>query len=112
LTKHWLLPRVKKLLSLNSRIRLEINSIVQQRNLAASDLDFVIRMWHPGENELIGRRVGTVTFGIFASQACLTEYRAPPSLAEMVDLIIGNSADLSERTGRTDGVADAFQGGL
>jgi DNA-binding transcriptional LysR family regulator len=105
LTKHWLLPRAKKLLALNSHLRLEINSTLQQQNLATSDLDFVIRMGHPGDNELIGRRVATVAFGIFASQAYLAEHPAPPSLAELADHeIIGSSADFSglhsERAGQ------------
>lgn len=105
LTKHWLLPRVKKLRALNSHIHLEINSTVHQQNLATSDLDFVIRMGHPGDDELVGRRVTTVAFGIFASEAYLAEHPAPRSIAELVDHeIIGSAAEFmglqSERAGQ------------
>jgi molybdate transport repressor ModE-like protein len=105
LTKHWLLPRVKKLRRLNGQLRLEIVSTVLQQNLAASDLDFVIRMGHPGDNELVGRRVATVAFGLFASEAYLAEHPAPRSLAELdKHEIIGSSADFaglqSERSGQ------------
>jgi len=107
LTKHWLLPRVRKLRALNSHIRLEITSTVQQQNLASSDLDFVIRMGHPGDNELIGRRVATVAFGIFASESYLAEHPAPRTLADLIDHeLIGSSADFvglhSERAGQME----------
>lgn len=85
LTKHWLLPRVKKLRALSSQIRLEINSTVEQQNLATSDLDLVIRIGHPGDGELIGRRVGSIAFGLFASDSYLAEHAAPKTLKELVD---------------------------
>lgn len=105
LTKHWLLPRVRKLRVLNRHVRLEINSTFQQQNLAANDLDFVMRMGHPGDNELIGKRVATVRFGIFASASYLAEYGRPQSVMEFADhAIIGSSADFaglqSERAGQ------------
>ncbi len=107
LTKHWLLPRVKKLRALNSDIRLEINSTIQQQDLATSDLDFVIRLGHPKDNELVGRRVASVSFGIFASKAYLAEHPEPRTLADLADhLIIGTSADFvglhSERAGQME----------
>lgn len=96
-TKHWLLPRVRKLRALNSHIRLEISSTVQQQNLTSSDLDFVIRVGHPGDNELVGRRVATVAFGIFASESYLAEHPEPRAVAELADHeIIGTSADFVE----------------
>jgi molybdate transport repressor ModE-like protein len=105
LTKHWLLPRVKKLRALNGQIRLEIVSTVLQQNLAASDLDFVIRMGHPGDSELVGRRVVTVAFGLFASEAYLAEHPAPRSVADLdKHEIIGSPVDFadlhSERAGQ------------
>ena len=105
LTKHWLLPRVKKLRDLNSRIQLEIVSTVHQQGVAASDLDFVIRMGDPGESELIGKRVANVAFGLFASEKYLALHPAPQSLAELKDHdIIGTPSDFpvlqSERAGQ------------
>jgi molybdate transport repressor ModE-like protein len=104
LTKHWLLPRIKKLRALNGQIRLEIISTVLQQNLAASDLDFVIRMGHPGDNELVGRRVATVAFGLFASEAYLAEHPAPRSIADLdKHEIIGSSADFTSLQGERSG---------
>lgn len=105
LTKHWLLPRVKQLRGLNSRLRLELTSTMHQQSLATSDLDFVIRMGDPGESELIGKRVATVAFGIFASEKYLAAHPAPRSLAQLKDHdIIGLTEDFagfrSERAGQ------------
>ena len=94
LTKHWLLPRIKKLRALSSLIRLEINSTVEQQNLASSDLDLVIRIGHPCDSELIGRRVGTIAFGLFASDSYLAEHGAPKVLNELVEHeLIGSTAE-------------------
>jgi DNA-binding transcriptional LysR family regulator len=104
LTKHWLLPRVNKLRALNDKINLEIFSTVLKQNLAASDLDFVIRMGHPGDNELVGRRVATVEFGLFASEAYLAERSAPRSIADLDrHEIIGCSADFAGLQGERSG---------
>src|SRR5437899_2983037 len=107
LTKHWLLPRVKKLRALRSEVRLELNSTVQQQDLASSDLDFVIRFGHPGDNELIGKKVATIAFGVFASESYLADHPAPRTIAELFDHdIIGSSADFaglhSERAGQME----------
>ncbi|MGY3293526.1 DNA-binding transcriptional LysR family regulator [Bradyrhizobium sp. LM3.6] len=94
MTKHWLLPRVAELRRRDSRIYLEIISTVNQQSLATSDLDYVIRMGDPGENDLIGKRVADVPMGIFASERYLAGRPAPRSLSELRDHdIIGHTAD-------------------
>ena len=105
LTKHWLLPRVKKLRDLNNRIHLKIVSTIHQQGVAASDLDFVIRMGDPGESELIGKRVANVSMGLFASEEYLAAHPAPRSLEELKEHdIIGTASDFpvlqSERVGQ------------
>lgn len=104
LTKHWLLPRVKRLVEVNRGIHLEITSTIHQQSVAESDLDFVIRIGDPGESELTGKRVAAVPFGIFASDAYLATHPAPRSLANLKDHdIIGFASDFagirSERAG-------------
>ena len=94
LTKHWLLPRVKKLRDQNRRVYLEIVATVHQQSVATSDLDFVIRMGDPGENDLIGKKVAAVSFGIFASAEYLSRHGEPQSLAELKEHdIIGHTSD-------------------
>jgi DNA-binding transcriptional LysR family regulator len=96
LTKHWLLPRVKKLRDSSSRAYLEIIATVEQQSLAKSDLDFVIRMGDPGDNELIGKKVAVCPFGIFASADYLAHQPAPRTPAELMDHdIIGYPSDFA-----------------
>jgi DNA-binding transcriptional LysR family regulator len=84
LTKHWLLPRVQRLQTEAGDIHLEISSSVHQQNLASLDLDFVIRMGHPGDDQdLIGKRVATVGFGIFAARSYLARHPPPRSVADL-----------------------------
>lgn len=107
LTKHWLLPRVKKLRDSRSRVYLEIIATVEQQSLAKSDLDFVIRMGDPGDNELIGKKVATVPFGIFASADYLRQQPPPSTPADLKDHdIIGYTSDFAGlRTARNSEVA-------
>lgn len=94
LTKHWLLPRVRKLHDGNNRVQLEITSTVTQESLVKSDLDFVIRMGDPGESELIGKRVANVGFGIFASEKYLSTRPAPRTMADLREHdIIGSATE-------------------
>ncbi len=109
MTKHWLLPRIKRLRDLNSRLRLELTSTVHQQTLATSDLDFVIRMGDPGESELIGKRVATVSFGIFASEEYLAAHPAPRSLAHLKEHdIIGLTDDFAGFRGERAGQMQLF----
>lgn len=109
LTKHWLMPRIKRLRDLNSRLRLELTSTVHQQSLATSDLDFVIRMGDPGESDLIGKRVATVSFGIFASEEYLATHSAPRSLAHLKDHdIIGLTEDFAGFRGERAGQMQLF----
>ena len=109
MTKHWLLPRIKRLRDLNSRLRLELTSTVHQQTLATSDLDFVIRLGDPGESELIGKRVATVAFGIFASEEYLAAHPAPRSLAQLKDHdIISLTEDFAGFRGEKAGQMQLF----
>jgi DNA-binding transcriptional LysR family regulator len=97
LTKHWLLPRVTRLRAINRQVRLEISSTVEQQNLAASDLDFVIRMGDPRDNELVGRKVASTRFGLFVSESYLANRGEPQTLSELAQHdIIGGSDDFPD----------------
>jgi DNA-binding transcriptional LysR family regulator len=104
LTKHWLLPRVHRLYELHPNIRLHINSTVEPQNLANNDLDFVIRMGDPGENELIGRKVTVIAFGIYASEAYLSRRGQPKTVGDLKGHdVIGSSGDFAGFRGERAG---------
>ncbi len=105
MTKHWVLPRVKRLQQINNRLVLEIVSTIYQQSLATSDLDFVIRIGDPGDKDLIGKRVATLAFGVFASEDYLAEHSVPRTLADLKShQVIGQTSDFggfaSERAGQ------------
>ena len=67
---------------------------MNQQSVATSDLDYVIRMGDPGENDLIGKRVADVPIGIFGSEKYLAERSTPRSLPDLMDHdIIGHTTD-------------------
>ena len=85
LTRHWLIPRVAGLRARFPGLCVQIDASVQQQSLTRGDLDFVIRMGDPGDGELVGRRVGEVTFGIFAAPGYLAQRPPPASLRDLRD---------------------------
>jgi DNA-binding transcriptional LysR family regulator len=104
LTKHWLLPRVSKLRAQHSQLRLEITSTISKQNLAASDLDFVLRMGDPGDDELVGRRVAAVQFGLFGSANYLSKRPPPRTLEELSDHeLVSSPTDFVELQGERAG---------
>jgi DNA-binding transcriptional LysR family regulator len=107
LAKHWLLPRVERLRKLNSQLQLELFATIHQQNVPSSDLDIVIRMGDPGEHDLVGKRVATISFGLFASEKYLAAHPAPRSLAALGDHdLIGVTDDFpslqNERSGNME----------
>ena len=95
MTKHWLLPRLKRLRDMDDRLQFEVHTTACQRSLASGDLDFVIRIGEPGDGELVGKRVGQVAFGIYASEAYLKSRPAPQSADDLRDhCLIGATLDI------------------
>ncbi len=61
-------------------------------------------MGDPGESDLIGKKVGRVSFGLFASEAYLAAHPAPRTLAELSGHdIIGTTADFPVLQGEQAG---------
>ncbi|WP_229174561.1 LysR family transcriptional regulator [Bradyrhizobium ivorense] len=109
LTKHWLLPRIERLRKLHSSLQLELFATVQQQNVSSNDLDIVIRMGDPHENDLVGKRVGAITFGIYSSEKYLAKRPAPRSLSELPDHdLIGVTADVPSIQSELSGEVELF----
>jgi DNA-binding transcriptional LysR family regulator len=103
MTKHWLLPRLKRLREIGDNIQFEIYSTAHQHSLASGDLDFVIRIGRTDDDELVGKRVGQVAFGIYASQDYLKSRPAPQSLSDLADhCLIGQTPDISSPRRETE----------
>lgn len=81
--RHWLVPRVARLQGQIPGLRMQIDASLQQKSLANGDLDFVIRLGDPGEGDLVGRRVGELAFGFFASSNYLKGRSTPTRLGDL-----------------------------
>jgi DNA-binding transcriptional LysR family regulator len=96
MTKHWLLPRLKRLREIGDKLQFEIYSTAYQHSLASGDLDFVIRIGRTGDDELVGKRVGQIAFGIYASREYLSSRSAPQSINDLhKHCLIGQTPDIS-----------------
>ncbi|MGY3494324.1 LysR family transcriptional regulator [Bradyrhizobium sp. USDA 4502] len=118
ITRHWLLSRIAILQKQRTDLSLEVVSTYRKQDIPSGDFDFVIRIGNPDDEELIGKRVGTIAFGIFASQKYLD---GSPTIASVADLkkhkIIGSASDFpafkgdgTERTRLIDHFRAAAQG--
>ncbi|MGY3591415.1 DNA-binding transcriptional LysR family regulator [Bradyrhizobium sp. USDA 4341] len=95
MTKHWLLPRLKPLREIGDGVQFEIYSTAHQHSLASGDLDFVIRIGRTGDDELVGKRVGQIAFGIYASRDYLKSRSAPQSLSDLANhCLIGQTPEI------------------
>lgn len=96
MAKHWLLPRAKRLRAIDSSLYLEIMATSRKLIVSEDDFDFVIRVGEPGHGELVGKRVGSLAFGVFASRAYLSSNGRPRSLSELDGHdIVGHAYDLA-----------------
>ena len=85
LTKHWLFPRIRHLSERYPDIQLELSSTSTRESLVKRDLDFVIRIGAPEDGELTGKRVGSISFGIFGSEQYIAERSNPRTIADLTD---------------------------
>jgi DNA-binding transcriptional LysR family regulator len=96
MTKHWLLPRLRRLREIGDKLQFEIYSTAHQHSLPSGDLDFVIRIGRTGDDELVGKRLGQVAFGIYASRDYLSSRSAPQSVNDLHNhCLIGQTPDIS-----------------
>lgn len=70
------------------------NQIVDMRR---GEADVALRFGDPVDENLIGRKLGVVTFGLFAHESYLSRMGTPNSLADLSDhAIIGSLGDLAQ----------------
>jgi DNA-binding transcriptional LysR family regulator len=109
----WLLPRMAEFIDAYPEIAVHILIDDAELDLAMREADVAIRMRAPVQNELIQRRLFTVHYGVYASQAYI-EKRGQPAAVDQLDkhplVVYGESApteirninwlpDLSKRNG-------------
>ncbi len=80
----WLPAILQVFRSSHPDILIDLKIGFQNANLAQREADIAIRWMSPGDqNSLIGRKVATATFGLFASEGYLQEKGVPQSLEDL-----------------------------
>lgn len=82
----WLPPVLQLFRASHPDILIDMGIGFKNYNLAQREADIAVRWMGPGDqNSLIGRKVATATFGLFASETYLQQRGAPQSLEELKD---------------------------
>ena len=79
----WLIPRLRDFKKQFPEIELEVAVGRYQRELADRHCDVALCLGKPEYEDLVGRRVGTVRFGLFASPDFLGAHGRPETLADL-----------------------------
>jgi len=82
----WLPPVLQVFRASHPDILIDLGIGFKNYNLAQREADIALRWMGPGDqNSLIGRKVATATFGLFASEFYLQQKGAPQSLEDLKD---------------------------
>lgn len=87
LASHWLMPRLGPFLRTHNHIQLEIITYPYPASVRRREADIVLRPFDSGEENLIGKRVGRLGTGFYASR----DYAARRKLPERRDEWKGHS---------------------
>ncbi len=80
---YWLMPRLPKLRQHCPDIDIELVVGVGALDLLRREADIALRVGNPGCAELVGRRVGDVHCGLYASEAYLARHGEPVALDDL-----------------------------
>lgn len=80
----WLMPKLAVFQSRHPEIELELIVGMSQQDLVRREADVALRIGNPGSEELVGRRLCKVSFGLYASESYRLRHGLPRSLDELV----------------------------
>ncbi len=98
---HWLAPKIAEFRRLHPGVKVELNISRSQLDLMRLEADIALRMGDPGGQDLVGRRVGAVSFGLYAARTYLDEYGTPQTVDDLKD------HEVIDSTGEIAGLAQA-----
>lgn len=83
----WWLPSVMRVFHQeHPEVAIDINVDFRAANLAQREADIALRWMGPGsQNSLIGRKVSSSGFGLFASQSYVQKHGLPETIADLVN---------------------------
>ena len=77
LAAHWLMPRMAAFLDGHPHIELELITHPFPVSVRRREADIVLRIFEPGEENLIGRKIGRLGVGFYASRAYAARHPLP-----------------------------------
>ena len=80
---HWLTPALARFQQENPAIEIQLLIQNQVLNLLQREADIAVRLSRPQQSDLVGRKVGEMAFGLYASRAYLERSGRPESLADL-----------------------------
>lgn len=98
---HLIAPNIGALRERHPQIEVELIVGVATLNLLRGEADIAMRIGQPPSQELVGKRVGNLHFGLYAAHSYLAAHGTPRIIGDLRDHIIIESA------GELDGVHQA-----
>lgn len=96
LAAHWLMPRLEPFLRAHEHLQLEIITHPFPASVRRREADIVLRPVDPGEENLIGRKIGRLATGFYASRQYAAQRRLPERRDEWKEhRVIGFADQLS-----------------
>lgn len=83
LTVPFLIPNLPHLRDRHPGIRLQLVSDYRLLNLSRREADVAIRLARPQQGDLVVRKIGSMGFGLYASQAYVAAQGMPDSVADL-----------------------------
>ena len=97
---YWLAPRLSMLKADHPSIDLQLMVSTSLADLMRHEADVALRVGNPGCDDLVGRKIGAVSFGIYGARTYLERHGEPIELGELKDHSIiestGGIADLPQ----------------
>ncbi|MBL7671291.1 MAG: LysR family transcriptional regulator [Bdellovibrionaceae bacterium] len=83
LANHWLIPRLSNLMIENPEIEIEFLTGAEVVNLAKRQADIALRLVRPSQRDLIVRKTGEMTLGLFMHPKLLQGRKKPQHLEQL-----------------------------
>jgi DNA-binding transcriptional LysR family regulator len=83
LARNWLIPRLPALTGEYPGLDVEVSVGLPRSDLMRRETDIAVRFGDPGSPDLVGRRLGRLSCGLYASRAYLQARGTPQSVKEL-----------------------------
>src|SRR5262245_32019625 len=80
---HWLTPALVEFQLAHPAIEIQLLVQNQVLNLLQREADIAVRLSRPQQSDLVGRKVGEMGFGLYASQAYLARHGRPATVEDL-----------------------------